>query len=409
MAERNIIVESLLSEEIEKLPVEIVERKGIGHPDSIMDGMMEEVSRELSREYKKMFSGAILHHNTDKGQLSSGRVERSFGEGRFLKPVNIILSGQATFEHGGKMIPVDEIAKRAAMGYLRKAVPLLAREEQVEIESKIAECSTDLTKNYESKGEKLKGKVPMANDTSFGVGFWPLSATESLVKEIEEKLNADEYKRKNPSVGTDIKVMGLREGREITLTVAAAIIASRVKSLEEYSNVKKTLEKDITLFAKRALSKRKGYFLKEIKVNTADGGKADGSYITVTGTSAEGGDAGAVGRGNRVNGLITPMRPMSLEAAAGKNPVSHVGKIYNLLANEIAKEIVSKSGTVRECHVKILSRIGTPIDMPLVCEVQIASSKMEKDAVLARKVADRMLGDIVSLREKVLSGKLSVF
>ncbi len=55
-------------------------------------------------------------------------------------------------------------------------------------------------------------------------------------------------------------------------------------------------------------------------------------------TSVEMGDDGATGRGNRGNCLITPMRPMSIEAIAGKNPVNHVGKIYNVIAQQVAEE-----------------------------------------------------------------------
>ena len=72
-------------------------------------------------------------------------------------------------------------------------------------------------------------------------------------------------------------------------------------------------------------------------VNALDDPKASdesGIYLTVTGLSAEQGDDGEVGRGNRVNGLITPSRAMSLEAAAGKNAVAHVGKLYNLWRTE---------------------------------------------------------------------------
>ena len=69
-------------------------------------------------------------------------------------------------------------------------------------------------------------------------------------------------------------------------------------------------------------------------------------YLTLLGTSAEQGDSGQVGRGNRVCGLISLNRPMSVEAAAGKNPVSHVGKIYNVLAHELAMRIYAESAVV---------------------------------------------------------------
>jgi S-adenosylmethionine synthetase len=64
-----------------------------------------------------------------------------------------------------------------------------------------------------------------------------------------------------------------------------------------------------------------------------------GTYLSLLGTSAEDADSGQVGRGNRVNGLIAMNRPMGTEATTGKNPVSHVGKIYSVLAHRLARQI----------------------------------------------------------------------
>ena len=46
---RNIVIEHLSTKHIEKQDIEIVERKGIGHPDSIADGLAESVSRSLCK------------------------------------------------------------------------------------------------------------------------------------------------------------------------------------------------------------------------------------------------------------------------------------------------------------------------------------------------------------------------
>ena len=93
----------------------------------------------------------------------------------------------------------------------------------------------------------------------------------------------------------------------------------------------------------------------------------------MTGTSAEAGDDGEVGRGNRVNGLITPFRPMSLEAAAGKNPVSHVGKIYNVLARQIAEAIVSEMPEVAAAQCYLVSQIGRPVTEPAITHIRLAT------------------------------------
>ncbi|MCI4348950.1 MAG: methionine adenosyltransferase, partial [Thermoplasmata archaeon] len=147
--------------------------------------------------------------------------------------------------------------------------------------------------------------------------------------------------------------------------------------------------------------------------NTADDPELGRFYLTVTGLSMEAGDDGSVGRGNRANGLITPCRPMSLEASAGKNPVNHVGKIYNLLGILIANDIVQEAkGNIREVHVRILSQIGRPVDEPQIAGIQILPaegvrlSKVKSDA---ESVANRWFDDIGSIPQRLLTDKLSVF
>ena len=75
-----------------------------------------------------------------------------------------------------------------------------------------------------------------------------------------------------------------------------------------------------------------------VSLNTRDNFDTNELYLTVIGSSIESGDEGLVGRGNRINGLISSGRPMSMEGACGKNPVYHVGKLYNLCTLNIALE-----------------------------------------------------------------------
>jgi S-adenosylmethionine synthetase len=110
-----------------------------------------------------------------------------------------------------------------------------------------------------------------------------------------------------------------------------------------------------------------------LSINTLDapGGGADSDYLTVTGTSAEGADSGQVGRGNRLSGVFSALRPSSNEAIAGKNPHSHVGKIYNHLAQHIAGRIAELEG-VREAGVHLVSQIGRPLSEPHLAAVELA-------------------------------------
>ncbi len=149
-----------------------------------------------------------------------------------------------------------------------------------------------------------------------------------------------------------------------------------------------------------------------ISVNTADDPTQESVFLTVTGTSAEMGDDGSVGRGNRCNGLITPNRPMSMEATSGKNPINHIGKIYNILSNEIANGIVEEVNGIQECYVRLLSQIGQPIDYPLVASVQVLTEKGIKIEDISNdinEIVDKQLSEVTCITEKVIKGEIKTF
>jgi len=400
---RNIIVEELVRTPVEMQKVELVERKGVGHPDSIADGIAEAVSRALSREYIRRY-GIILHHNTDQVEVVGGRAYPRFGGGEVIKPIYILLSGRAVEFVDKEMFPVHEVAIKAAKDYLRKTVKHLDVNNYVVIDSRIGQGSVDLVGVFNKVKEN---PIPLSNDTSFGVGYAPLSETEKIVLETERLLNSEEFKKKWPAVGEDIKVMGLRKGEEIDLTIAAAIVDSEVQNPQEYMEVKEGIYNAIKELTSKYTNRDVNIY-----VNTADDPDKDIYYITVTGTSAEAGDDGSVGRGNRVNGLITPNRHMSMEAAGGKNPVSHVGKIYNILANLIARDIAEEVEGVQEVYVRILSQIGKPIDEPLVASIQAIPKpgyKVEQFERQAYEIADEWLANITKIQKMILEDKINVF
>jgi S-adenosylmethionine synthetase len=130
----------------------------------------------------------------------------------------------------------------------------------------------------------------------------------------------------------------------------------------------------------------------------------------VTGTSIEMGDDGATGRGNRGNGLITPGRPMTMEAIAGKNPISHVGKIYNVLAERMAREIVELQG-IEEAYVTLVSKIGSPIRQPLLRGVRVCgdvrlTERLEREV---NSIIDCQLESTDKLAEDFVRGVLTVY
>ena len=159
----------------------------------------------------------------------------------------------------------------------------------------------------------------------------------------------------------------------------------------------------------------KQHFFEEviIELNTLDDPSRgeNGIYLTVLGTSAEGADSGEVGRGNRVNGLISFGRPLSLEAAAGKNPVSHVGKIYNVLARETANRIYKEVNGVQEVSVFLCSQIGKPIDQPLIVSARIITEPgifLEDIRKPVNMIINAELDDIKHFIGRLSKGELTV-
>jgi len=400
MTERNIHVQPSAGHAVEDQDVEIVERKGIGHPDSICDGVAEAVSRALAQEYLDRF-GTVLHYNTDESQLVAGTAAPAFGGGEVLEPIYLLIVGRATKSYEGERIPTETIALEAARDYLEANFPYLDVGKDIVVDVRLGEGSGDLQEVF---GED--GAVPMANDTSYGVGHAPLSETEQIVKATEQRLNG-EYSVDHPEVGQDVKVMGKREGDQIDVTVAAAMVDRHIDDLAAYKDAVagvRTFVEDLAAeYTDRDVT---------VYVNTADDYDDGAIYLTRTGTSAEQGDDGSVGRGNRANGLITPNRPMSMEATSGKNPVNHIGKIYNLLSTEVAKSVVEEVDGIRQLQVRLLSQIGSPIDQPHVADAELVTEDgvtIEDIDEEVREAIDEELANVTNVTRRVIDGELSTF
>lgn len=317
-----------------------------------------------------------------------------------LEPIYILLVGRATTEVNGERLPFRSTAIKAATDYLKAHFPNLDVGTDVMMECKIGKGSVDLSALYETR--KL-----LANDTSFGVGYAPLSETEKVTLETEKYVNG-RMKKKLKETGEDVKVMASRVGDKLSLTVACAMVDRHIDDADHYQSAIAEMKNLIADYA----VKFTGLDVK-VFINTADNYEDGIYYLTVTGLSMENGDDGSVGRGNRVNGLITPFRPMSMEAAAGKNPVTHVGKLYNILAKMIAEEIATEGGgDVHEARVRILSQIGRPIDDPQIASIQLNiadGAKLSKLKAKAERIADYWLENIGQLTSKVVNGEITVF
>jgi S-adenosylmethionine synthetase len=401
---RNIIVEDLKQTPLEKQCMEIVERKGLGHPDYICDAVMDNISIRLCKEYLEK-AGAILHHNVDKSLLVAGETEPRFGGGIVKQPMLFVLGDRATSQIDDLKIDVGEIVVNVAKQWFKENLRFIDPEKHVRYQVELKPGSVGLVDIF-----RRKGKVLGANDTSAAVGYAPMTRTEKIVFRTEQFLNSKEFKQRFPESGEDIKVMGFRNNNSLNLTVSMAFVDRFVHSEEDYFDKKAKIVDEISRF----VAANTDFESINVQLNTLDvqGRGVGGMFLTVLGTSADSGDSGQVGRGNRVNGLISLNRPFCSEAAAGKNPVSHVGKIYNVLTYRIAQHVYEEVPEVEEVYIWLLSRIGNPIDKPAVAAAQVimkGNNSLEKVRQKINGVLDYRLENIEKFCMELAQGKIKTY
>ena len=325
---------------------EFVERKGIGHPDTLSDALAEYLSVNYSNYTLKQF-GAVLHHNFDKVGLLGGASFVKFGGGYLTKPIRVLLNGRASTKFADIEIPVKDLLIIWAKEFLLSKFPMIDPETNLEFHYNLSNQSspgkTDEkgsakgTRKYWFEPRSLDDlqelKHLFSNDTSLGVGYFPYSKLEKLVLDIEQKLNSQEFRKENPWIGSDIKIMGFRYQDDYDITLCIPQIGKWVKDIKGYKNNLSHGEKVI-----ESIAVSLGVKKIKLHINTRDNYENSELYLTAIGSSIESGDEGLVGRGNRINGVISPMRRMSMEGACGKNPVYHIGKIYYVAAQEISKK-----------------------------------------------------------------------
>ncbi|MET7981680.1 MULTISPECIES: methionine adenosyltransferase [unclassified Streptomyces] len=397
------------------LGVEVVERKGAGHPDTLADGAAEAISRAYSRYCLKTF-GAILHHNTDKLSLLGGAADVSFGHGELTAPVQVLVNGRITGALGDHTIPVDDIVTTAAKDYLARALPLLDVERWVDVRTRLTQASSPGAVHDPGTAQREASRqrwfAPrtlddlaerhrlFANDSSAGVAYWPLGIGERLALDIEGHLTSEGFRAEHPYYGTDIKLMVVRHSGSVQVTACVPQIARETPDLDTYI-ARRVQARD--LIGELAARIAPGHHV-EVAVNTRDVDERPELYLTATGSSIESGDEGVVGRGNRANGVISMLRPWSAEGVSGKNPVYHVGKLYNLAAAEAARRLHEQTGLT--CAVALVSQSGRDLTDPWKVIVQSSGADAVPAATVHRVIAD-VMADLGTLREQLLDGKLA--
>lgn len=392
---------------------EIIEIKGRGHPDTLSDALAEHLSSVYANHCLREY-GAVLHHNFDKVGLLGGRSFVSFGRGHLTSPVRVQLNGRASISFGQASIDVFGLLEPECRKFLVRHLPKLDAQRDIVVANNLAagsspghvETGVDRPANRKnwfsprSLADLREQVRPRSNDTSVGVGFAPFTALETAIVDLERKLTDPDRQQRDPWLGTDIKIMGVRVGSRLRLTMCIPQIADHVPDAEAYRANIETIRAEAT----REIMARLGDADLELFTNTKDDFSIPELYLTATGSSIESGDEGFVGRGNRPSGFISMTRPYSMEGAAGKNPVYHVGKVYSVAAQAMARELFARHGGRHE--VWLVSQEGRVLADPWQVIVKTDRS-LAKDVVC--DVTEAVMTRLPEFTEGLIQGKIRVY
>ena len=419
MDRANLLIYSSGKPEVDKTAFEVVERKGVGHPDTLCDTIAEKVSQAYSQYCLKHY-GVILRHMVDKIALSGGASKVKFGGGEMQKPIRLYLNCRFTRTYQQETVPYLEIVKDVVYQHFGEILPLLDLDQWLTVVDNThfapgpgvvyeADGTTQNERQHffeipEKEFAMFHDNSLRSNDTSTAVAYSPLSVTEQIVMLVETTLNGKEFKKLHPYVGTDIKVMAKRMQKRMDITVCIPFIAVHTPSKEFYFE-KLELLRDIV---KKLITSKFDQFEVTVFLNTRDNPNKSDYYLTLTGSAIESGDEGVVGRGNRYNGVIPFTRQMSMEACCGKNPVYHVGKLYTAIASLISGEIFEITGI--ETCIYLTSQMGRSLSDPWSICVEICGKEATStERQMFEEIIERNLANANETTRKIVNGELNLF
>ncbi|MEK7538737.1 MAG: methionine adenosyltransferase [Patescibacteria group bacterium] len=419
MDKNNLFISASGKPCIDDTDYEVVERKGIGHPDTLCDTIAEKVSQAYS-QYCLDHYGIILRHMVDKIALSGGSAKVKFGGGEMQMPIRLYLNCRFTRTYQNETIPYLEIVTDVVRKHFGEVLPLLDLDKWLMIVNN-THFAPGPGVVYEADGSTLNERqfffeVPQkefavfhdnslrSNDTSTTVSYSPLSVTEKIVILAENTLNSKEFKKLYPFVGSDIKVMARRIQKKVGITACVPFIALHTPDKEFYAQKLALLEQ---LIKELVLNQYKNYEV-SVSLNTRDNPSKSDYYLTLTGSAIESGDEGVVGRGNRYNGIIPFTRHMSIEACCGKNPVYHVGKIYTAIGSLISSEIFSLLGL--ETCVYLTSQMGRSISDPWSVYVDVYGGSISPtQRQFIEGIVERCLANANETTQKIVKGEINLY
>ena len=387
------------------LGFEIVERKGLGHPDTLADAVAEETSRRYSRYCIENF-GAVAHHWFDKVILIGGESDISFGSCRIFRPVRAILAGKAVRAVGRKKIPLLRLFEDAVESVFSAVLKFDDFREYCNCELQVYDSVGPGQKSFRYRPESVhelsqfETSTLVSNDCNICVGFAPFTPTELLALHLDRFLLSPTQRSDRPWLGADIKVVVTRVEDSTEVLVNIPMIATFISSYQSYIDKRERLELEILNYCRNNVQGDCRVVVNPEWIH----GRA---YLTATGTCLDTGDIGVVGRGNRNSGLITPMRSMSIEASAGKNPIDHTGKLHSAAAKVIAEEIDAKLGISTTVYIstKKGDQLASPSLIGIHSGVDVPADFKER----ASEIADGVLANIDLIRKKLIDGTLVLF
>ena len=381
----------------EKNKIEIVERKGIGHPDTLADALAEELSRVYSQYCLDKYD-AVLHHNLDKLYIGAGWNTNTFGSVTKIQPIKVVVNGRISDSCNGEKIDLENMFCNTIKEYLGTVLPHLNVKDDLDIIIN----STQYTRVNHWFSPRTVDDVPdakeaFANDTSVITTFYPYTICEMLAVELERYFwtpNDKGYPVPNyKEIGQDIKVMVDRIDKEINVIVCMPVISTEITSREDYYAVVQDYQCRLNDIAKR-ICEGTSYSVSVIINASYDNDNRGTLYILSLGTSAECGEEGLVGRGNSSRGVISTYRPNSVEAPAGKNPRYHAGRVLSFMGNRLSKAIYDQVGIKNQ--IVMLTRNKYSLVPPYFMNI---STEQPIDREIIEKVVQKEFIDLDYTRE----------